>query len=217
MQECVELSPFQEEKLLYYFKFLEPDGNNVLNATSRSRLMEKIFGFTGWAPQDRRAIQCLEVHDAFFEILFKKAEEKGGEHGTASLADWYAIWSHMLPGVKGMSGFPIWLQLMPKVLFEMIDRDYDDKICKEELAYFYHKLIASDKSPETLEKWTTEAFNQMTDNGKYRLDFDSFEQIFANFLIGRTPHGPGKYIFGCFNHESSIPFTLIERPADSDQ
>ena len=29
----------------------------------------------------------------------------------------------MLPGVQGMSCFPIWLRLMPKVVFEMIDRD----------------------------------------------------------------------------------------------
>ena len=28
---------------------------------------------------------------------------------------------------------------------------------------------------------------------------DGYEQIFANFLLGRTPAGPGKYIFGCFD------------------
>ncbi|KAK3759961.1 hypothetical protein RRG08_031495 [Elysia crispata] len=215
MYESIELSPFQKEKLLYYFKFLEPDQNNVLDSGSMSRLLEKIFKFTGWSQDDRRAIQCSEVHEAFFEILFEKAEESGGEHGKASLATWYAIWSHMLPGVKGMSGFPVWLRLMPKLLFEMIDRNGDEKISREELTTYYHKLVVPNESPEFLKQWSTTAFNQMTDNGVYQLDHQSFEQIFANFLIGRTPYGPGKYIFGCFRHESDLPFTLIQPAVDN--
>ncbi|GFS10478.1 sarcoplasmic calcium-binding proteins II, V, VI, and VII [Elysia marginata] len=216
MHGSVELSPFQKEKLLYYFRFLEPDEDGVLDASSMTRLLEKIFKYTGWSQEDRRAIQCLEVHEAIFEILFEKAEETGGERGKASLATWYAIWSHMLLGVKGMSGFPIWLRLMPKLLFEMIDRDGDEKISAEELLTFHHKLVVPQESPEVLKERSTAAFNQMTDNGAHPLDYQGFEQVFANFLIGRTPYGPGKYIFGCFSHESDLPFTLIQ-PSVEDE
>ncbi|RUS78890.1 hypothetical protein EGW08_013365 [Elysia chlorotica] len=164
MLESVELSPFQKEKLLYYFKFLEPDQNNVLDSGSMTRLLEKIFKFTGWTADDQRAIQCADIHEEFFEILFEKAEKTGGEQGgSASLAGWYAIWSNMLHGVKGMSCFPVWLRLMPKLLFQMIDRDGDEKICQEELTAYYHKLIVPNESPEFLKEWSAIAYSQMTD------------------------------------------------------
>ena len=53
--------------------------------------------------------------------------------------------------------------------------------------------------------------------GRYPLDADGYEQIFANFLLGRTPHGPGRHIFGCFEHiASQMPFRLIQPAPEPD-
>ncbi|KAI8770787.1 uncharacterized protein LOC106070065 [Biomphalaria glabrata] len=214
MPHSVELSPFQKEKLQYYFKFLEPNQDGLLETQSIHRVMEKIYKFTGWSPDNHRALQCVEIHQTFFEILFEKSEAECGHHLTASLDDWYEIWSHLIFGCKGMSNFPVWLRLMPKVLFDMIDRNTDEVLTRDELVQFYKEIVGLQVDSAELEQLTNEAYSKMTDNGHYPLTLDSYEQIFANFLLGRTPHGPGKYIFGCFKHEYS-PFQLIQ-PAKDD-
>lgn len=55
-------------------------------------------------------------------------------------------------------------------------------------------------------------------NGHYPLNLDGYEQIFANFLLGRTPYGPGRHIFGCFEHDlAKASFSLIQpAPPDDD-
>ena len=51
--------------------------------------------------------------------------------------------------------------------------------------------------------------------GKYPLTLDSYNQIFANFLIGKTPYGPGRFIFGCFEHMAQrTEFQLIHGPGE---
>ncbi|XP_005107567.2 sarcoplasmic calcium-binding proteins I, III, and IV [Aplysia californica] len=197
----VELSPFQKEKLQSYFKFLEPDANGKLESHSLDRILKRIFEFTRWQKDSAKALQCKEIHTAFFEILFEKAVEEGGKRGMASLDDWYHIWAHILPGCKGMSNFPVWLRLMPKMLFDMIDRNGDGLITEEELIRFYREMVKVEDP--ALEGHTKEAYKDMTDGGRYPLNLDGYEQIFANFLIGKTPHGPGKYIFGCFKHDNT--------------
>ena len=57
----------------------------------------------------------------------------------------------------------------------------------------------------------------MLQNGKYPLNQAGYEQIFSNFLLGKTPHGPGRHIFGCFEHSvSQTPFRLIQPAPDDD-
>ncbi|XP_059141519.1 uncharacterized protein LOC131929380 isoform X1 [Physella acuta] len=214
MPQTVVLSPFQKEKLQYYFKFLEPNQDGVLESHSFDRVMQKIYKFTGWPKDNHRALQCVEIHQAFFEILFEKSEAESGHHGTATLDDWYAIWSHILPGCKGMSNFPVWLRLMPKVLFDMMDRNNDDVLTSDEIFQFYKEMVDLQVDLKDLETSTHMAYSKMTDNGRYPLTLDSYEQVFANFLLGRTPHGPGKYIFGCFKHDYGS-YQLIQ-PAEDD-
>jgi hypothetical protein len=51
--------------------------------------------------------------------------------------------------------------------------------------------------------------------GRYPLTLDSYNQIFANFLIGKTPYGPGRFIFGCFEHTAQrTEFQLIHGPGE---
>ena len=60
-------------------------------------------------------------------------------------------------------------------------------------------------------------FACLSQNGRYPLDADGYEQIFSNFLLGGTPHGPGRHIFGCFEHSvSKTPFRLIQPAPEPD-
>ena len=45
-------------------------------------------------------------------------------------------------------------------------------------------------------------------SGDFPLTESVYLMTFANFLLGKTPHGPGKYIFGCFNNADVAPFQV---------
>ena len=54
--------------------------------------------------------------------------------------------------------------------------------------------------------------------GRYPLNLPGYEQIFANFLLGKTPYGPGRFIFGCFEHSShQKTFRLIRGTEDDEE
>lgn len=213
MPQEVTLSQFQKEKLRSFFNFLEPDVNGKLDSKSLDRIVKRILDFTKWPAGGVKANHIREICDAFFEILFEKAVDEGARCDQASLNDWYHIWSHLLPGCKGMSNFPVWLRLMPKILFEMIDRDGDHLIDAPELLIFFRDMMKI--VDPNLEQKVIDAVKEMTDDNRYPLNMEGYEQIFANFLIGKTPHGPGKYIFGLFNYED-YHYELIKRPDDTD-
>ncbi|GFO48811.1 sarcoplasmic calcium-binding proteins ii, v, vi, and vii [Plakobranchus ocellatus] len=207
----IHLSVFQHEKLEYYFKFYEPNAEGCLDDTSLSKFMKRVLAFTKWSPDDVKAVSCREVHEAFFEVLFERA---GGKLHQVSLQDWEKMWSNLLPGCMGIGNFPVWLRLLPKTLFQMIDRNNDEKVGVNELAAFYTEMV--NIPPDLAQTRAAYAFDQMTDYGHYPLDLTSYEMIFSNFLIGRTPFGPGRHIFGCFEH-SVKSFKLIQTPEDEDE
>lgn len=211
MPRQVVLSTFQREKLKSFFNFLEPDAEGKLEAHSLDRIVKRILEFTTWQEGSAKAHHVREVCEAFFEILFEKsAGDDGTQPGQATLDNWYHIWEALLPGCKGMSNFPVWLRLMPKILFEMIDRNGDNLITADELEFFYRAFMKMDNA--NLEQKAVDAVKEMTDDGQYPLNLNGYEQIFANFLLGKTPHGPGKYVFGLFTFDS-YHFELI-RSAD---
>ncbi|KAK3749323.1 hypothetical protein RRG08_056203 [Elysia crispata] len=210
----IRLSVFQHEKLEYYFNFYEPNENGCLDDTSISRFMERVLAFTRWSEDDVRTIHCREIHDAFFEVLFENTWEGGGKLHQVSLDDWLKMWAKLLPGCMGIGNFPVWLRLLPKTLFQMIDRNNDEVVGVNELAIFYTDMV---HIPEALaETRASLAYDQMTDYGRYPLNLSSYEMIFSNFLIGRTPFGPGRHIFGCFEHNVKS-FKLIQTAEDEEE
>lgn len=216
MSNRFTLTPFQTEKLEYFFKFFAPNDNNELVQESLTNFMERILTFTGWARDSADARECHEVHEAFFEILFDKASDGESKRAKCiSLEDWLALWSHLIPGCTGLYNFPIWLRLLPKTIFRIMDRDHDNLITEDELGLFYQGMV--NLTPEEAKKNSKLAYAQMTDNGYYPLNLNSYEQIFSNFMLGRTPYGPGRHIFGCFEHDVDItPFTLIAPAPEED-
>ncbi|KAK6167593.1 hypothetical protein SNE40_021582 [Patella caerulea] len=209
----VFLTQFQKDKLEYYFNFFDADGNKCLEMDDLDVIMKKILEFTGWEKNSAKAKECYEVHHVFFEVMREKAT-KENTGGKIMLKEWFDIWNNLLPGCKGMGNFPIWLRRLPYILFKMIDYKEDDEIDVEEMAHFYEKMVGL--SPEESIARAFKGMEQMTDGGRYRLDYNGYEQIFANFLIGRTPHGPGRYIFGCFE-DKVVPFQLIQPAADDNE
>ncbi|XP_025106609.1 uncharacterized protein LOC112571657 [Pomacea canaliculata] len=211
----ITLTPFQQEKLEYFFKFFEPNADNELVEDSLAKFVKRILEYTGWDTKSHSAQECYEVFETFFEILFDRTAKEDASNHKVTVSDWWAFWSHLLPGCMGMYNFPIWLRLLPKTLFKIIDRDEDGLITEQELYQFYKDMVQLEA--EEARENSHLAFSQMTDDGRYPLNLSGYDQIFANFLIGRTPYGPGRHIFGCFEHSvDNGPFHLI-MPAPEDE
>lgn len=75
---------------------------------------------------------------------------------TISAGDTYTI-----SRAAGMDDFPIWVQLLPKVLFNVIvAREGVDFISKESLKQFYEKFVGL--KGQTLESTTEQGFKTAT-------------------------------------------------------
>merc|ERR1712029_575344 len=119
-----------------------------------------------------------------------------------SLKQWMNMWGRLCLGSAGISDFPIWVQLLPELFFEVADRDSDGVISKEELKSFY-KHISGISDPTTLERTTNEGYRALTANGDYKLNKQNYLFAFANFLLAKGIYGPGKYLFGTFDNRET--------------
>ncbi|XP_023323834.1 uncharacterized protein LOC111697917 [Eurytemora carolleeae] len=109
------------------------------------------------------------------------------------------MWAYLCNSASGMSGFPIWVQLIPQIMFAVqVGQDKGNQITKQHLRNFYK--VFSGKEGADLDALAENGYNTMTANGDYILDLANYELLFANFLLGKTIYGPGKYIFGCFDN-----------------
>ncbi|ESO83139.1 hypothetical protein LOTGIDRAFT_236745 [Lottia gigantea] len=206
------LTKFQKIKLEYYFNFFDADGNKSLDMNDFKLLMEKILDYTSWESDSIEGKECYEVCHVFYEVMTDKAErDQAG--GKVELKVWFDLWNKLLPGCKGLGNLPIWLRRLTPTLFKIIDYKEDGVIDIEELACFYQKMVGLPE--DVAQKRAIDGFKQMTDNGRYNLDIHGYEQIFANFLIGRTLLGPGRYIFGCFEDKVE-PFQILQPAVEED-
>merc|ERR1712064_103023 len=106
-----------------------------------------------------------------------------GENVTGvTLKNWLNMWARLCRGSAGMDDFPIWVQLLPKVLYNVIvAREGGDCITKSSLKNFYEKFA-----------------------GDYKLNYKTYQLLFSNYLLGKTIYGPGKYLFGVFDNRDSV-------------
>merc|ERR1712158_172120 len=197
------LSPFQREKLTYFFK--------------------QFFDFN----DDVEYINMVDNNRVFFECLLEQVLAERNKEGledrtwaealapskvvvdSVSLSSWLHMWAKMCKGSAGIDDFPIWVQLIPRVIFNVIcSKMRVDYITRESLRNFYENF--SGLGGDTLEKVATEGYRSMSANGDYELDYQSYKLLFSNFLLGRTIYGPGKYIFGCFdNRDMNEPYKIV--------
>merc|ERR1719192_255856 len=126
---------------------------------------------------------------------------------------WLNMWGRLCRGAAGISGFPIWVQLLAIVFFEVIDRDEDGLLEFEELSNYYKGIVGV--KTEDLYVVTKEGYRVLTANEGYLLNQENYLFCFANFLLGRDIYGPGKYIFGVFdNREMKEKYQIIYNEED---
>merc|ERR1712088_665328 len=167
------LSPFQIEKFSYFYGFFDSNGDGHVDMDDMEGLEHRSWA-EALAPSRMNVTHCSR---------------------SARLH----MWARLCRGSAGIDDFPIWVQLLPRALFNIIvAREGSNVISKSSLRNFYERFTGL--SGQELEKVTENGYKNASASGDYELNFDSYKLLFSNFLLGKTIYGPGKYIFGCFDN-----------------
>lgn len=223
-----KLSPFQLEKLTYLFKNLfDANQDGFIDVEDIRSLRDKMRKFAGWSEKSEEALFLEDSSNVFLECLLDQVKAEHGacaehlEHRSweealkpnkmtvkaCNLNQWLNMWAKFCDRAAGMNDFPVYIQLLPKVIFKMMASS-QGVITKEGLKKFYENFIGI--KGKDLDDTAEIGFKIMTANGDYELNEANYDLLFANFLLGRTIYGPGKYIFGCFdNSDSKNKYQLI--------
>jgi len=211
------LSPFQIEKFSYFYKFFDSNRDGHVDMDDMEGINERLRNVAGWSRDDPQYLSLMDNNRVFMECLLdqvkKEKNTEGLEHRTwaeatapsrmtvthCSQSAWLHMWARLCKGSAGIDDFPIWVQLLPRALFNIIvAREGASVISKSSLKNFYERFTGL--NGQELEKVTENGYNIASASGDYELNFESYKLLFSNFLLGKTIYGPGKYIFGCFDN-----------------
>jgi len=212
------LSPFQIEKFTYFFThYFDNDKNGVIDAGDFAGLNERLRNVAGWSMDDDQYRSLVDENSVFLECLLEQVrneqESDDLEHRSwaeamkpskvvvksVNLMQWLNMWGRICNKSAGISDMPIWVQLLPNCIYNVMDsQEKVGQITQSELEHFYYEFTGL--RGDELEETSKEGYRAMTANGDYELTLDNFKLLFANFLLGKTIYGPGKYIFGCFDN-----------------
>jgi len=229
------LSNFQIEKFTYMFNSFFDDSNKdgMLQREDIDALIERLRVYRGWTKDSAHFNRIHDVMYAFYDCLCEQVRQethcssfaKGFDTwaeatspydtnvDNISLNQWLNMWGRLCRGTAGMSGFPIWVQLLGTVFFEVIDRDEDGLLEFNEIMNYYKGIVGV--KTEELYVTTKEGYRALTANEGYMLNQENYLFCFANFLLGRDIYGPGKYIFGVFdNREMNEKYQIIYNEED---
>ena len=139
------LSPFQIEKFTFMFNtFFDCDNHDgFIQKGDVVTLLEKIRKYRGLENNDPKFVRMCDVMYAFYDCLMEQVIKETSQSTYAkgfdswaealkprkidadniSLNQWLNMWGKLCRGAAGISGFPIWVQLLGILFFDTIDRD----------------------------------------------------------------------------------------------
>jgi len=227
------LSAFQVEKFKFLFNaFFDIEKNNLIEQDDIEAFIEKLRNYAGWDKGSKQHLQLRDIELTFYECIKDQikaeyqAEEGPPEEALISweeafkhhrdvdtskmtMDQWLNMWGRLCYKSAGISDFPIWVQLLPDIFFQVMDRDQDGVASLDEVKNFYEHFVGIDDKAE-LEKISLEGYRVLTAGGDYTLNREHYFFCFANFLLGKGIYGPGKYIFGVFdNRELNESYKVI--------
>ncbi|XP_067004634.2 uncharacterized protein [Anabrus simplex] len=197
------LSPLQREKFAHFFShLLDWDRDDVISLQDFDALSERLRHFADWSTNSAEFHILHEVQHGFVELFITNritgASSPEVMHdlppGTTNLEQWLLRWSDLVSKARNLHDFPLWLQYFAKIIFLVINRSSTGTISRDELREFYSSFLGFDT--QTVGETLDLAYNNMTANGDHPLKYHIFHLCFANFLLGRHPHGPGQFLFG---------------------
>merc|ERR1711971_988143 len=133
------LSSFQVDKLNYFFtQFFDHNQDGVIDSNDFAGLNERLRKVAGWELDDPQYLAVCDNNRVFFECLLEQVLAERNKEGleerswaealapskvvvdSVSLSSWLHMWARMCKGSAGIDDFPIWVQLIPRVIFNVI-------------------------------------------------------------------------------------------------
>merc|ERR1712037_272721 len=141
------LSPFQREKLTYFFKqFFDFNEDGKIDAADFEGLNERLRKMGGGGRTTRSTSTWSITTGSSLSVSSSRCWQRGTRRvwrrgaGRKLLlpARWLHMWARMCKGSAGIDDFPIWVQLIPRVIFNVIwSKMRVDYITRESLRNFY--------------------------------------------------------------------------------
>ncbi|XP_077276330.1 uncharacterized protein LOC143905067 isoform X2 [Temnothorax americanus] len=199
------VSRFPSDDSLSAFDFSKIGGSEALALIQRDKFTHF---FTHLLDHDRDGYISRKDFTLFSEN--KKGPVEPDK--KINLEDWLSWWAQIVAPPDGASynDMPFWIKVMPRVFFLAINSSGNGMISKKELAAFYGSVVGLDT--DRINKCLDIAYSSMTSNGDHPLGWAQYQLVFANFLFGRGPFGPGEHFLGmtdsCMIRGNTIPFPI---------
>jgi len=233
------LSEFQVQKFKFLFDILFQNVENSddeIDETDVENAIEKMRLYAGWPLDSKQYSQLRDFGQTFYEcakecvkaehlaeetseedakVSWDEAFRRNTEVDTSKMnfKQWINMWGKLCYGAAGIRDFPIWVQILPHILFRIMDKACNGVVSFGEFKEFYANFVGI--ASDDLDRVAKEGYRALTANGDYVLNSGNYMYNFSNFLLGKTIYGPGKYVFGVFdNRELDEPFSITYAPTE---
>lgn len=207
------LAPIQRDKFSHFFScLLDHDKDGFVNRKDFRTFSERLRRFADWSWNGAEYLRLIEIEEGLAELILGERKYEGEQTKKIDLEDWLIWWADIVAPPDGASynDIPFWVKLLPRVFFLAINKSGNGIISRKELAAFYGSVVGIDA--ERIVKCLDVAYDSMTSNGDHILGWAQYQLVFANFLFGRGPFGPGEHLLGmtdsCLIRGNSIPFPI---------
>ncbi|XP_015603340.1 uncharacterized protein LOC107271639 [Cephus cinctus] len=208
------LAPIQRDKFSHFFIYLlDHDRDGFIGRKDFELLSERLRRFADWSRNSPEYLRLLEMEEGLIKaILFEKSNLDCDTERRIDLEEWLCWWARLVAtsDTSSYSELPLWVKTIPRVLFLAINTSGSGRISKDELSAFYGSVVGLDY--ERINNCLDTAYRSLTSNGDHPLGWIQYQLVFANFLFGRGPFGPGEHLLGmtdsCILRGDSIPFPI---------
>lgn len=195
-----QLTPTQNNKFSHFFTcLLDHDRDDLVSDQDFEALSERLRHFADWSVNSAEFNILQQVERGFMdtfleEVLDERLGFKVNDQTFITREGWLHKWAQLVSSSKNLTDFPIWLQYLVKILFQVINRSGSGIISRDELSAFYSSVLGFDtiRVGEILDV----AYHAMTSNGDHPLGYHAYRLCFANYLLARYPNGSGQFLLG---------------------
>ncbi|XP_017798237.1 PREDICTED: uncharacterized protein LOC108579258 isoform X2 [Habropoda laboriosa] len=213
-----DLAAIQLDKFSHFFIYLLDHDKDGFIGRKDFRLFSEVCWrkrlrrFADWSWNGPEYLRLTEVEQGLADLILEETAVESEEGKKISLEEWLCWWARAVSPAGGAtySDIPFWLKILPRIFFLAINGSANGVISKKELESFYGSVVGLD--PERISKCLDVAYNSLTSNGDYPLGWTQYQLVFANFLFGRGPFGPGEHFLGmtdsCLIRGNNVPFPI---------
>ncbi|KAB0801521.1 hypothetical protein PPYR_05875 [Photinus pyralis] len=213
-EEKYQLTQTQSYKLNHFFTcLLDHDRDDLVSDQDFESLSERLRHFADWSINSAEFNILQQVERGFMDTFLEDITDerlgfKVNNQIFITKDGWLHKWAQLLSTSRNLTDFPIWLQYLVKILFQVINRSGSGIISRDELSAFYSSVLGFDaiRVGEILDV----AYQAMTSNGDHPLGYRAYRLCFANYLLGRYPNGSGQFLLGF----SPAPIPSVLFPID---